>query len=46
MPVIKRLRENRQGIARAAGSLLAFVLLALLLKEESGAEIIYWETVC
>jgi uncharacterized membrane protein YbhN (UPF0104 family) len=35
------LRENRQAIARSLGSLLAVVLLALLLKEESGEEIIF-----
>jgi uncharacterized membrane protein YbhN (UPF0104 family) len=34
------LRGNRQTIARAAGSILAVVLLIVLLKEESGAEII------
>jgi len=38
--VIDWLRNNRQTIARAAGSLLALVLLLVLLKEESGAEII------
>jgi uncharacterized membrane protein YbhN (UPF0104 family) len=40
MPVSKWLRDNRQTIARAAGSLLALVLLIVLLKEESGEEII------
>jgi glycosyltransferase 2 family protein len=34
------LRENRQAIARSLGSFLAVILLALLLKEESGEEII------
>jgi uncharacterized membrane protein YbhN (UPF0104 family) len=34
------LRENRQTIARSLGSLLAIILLVVLLKEESGNEII------
>jgi len=34
------LRDNRQTIARAAGSALALILLVILLEEESGAEII------
>lgn len=34
------LRENRQTIARSLGSLLAVVLLVILLREESGDEII------
>ena len=34
------LRENRQTIARSLGSLLAVFLLAVLLKEESGDEIV------
>ena len=35
----KWLRENRQTIARSAGSLLAVVLLVILLKEEGGDDI-------
>lgn len=38
--MINRLRENRQTIARTAGSLLAVILLVILLKEESGDEIV------
>ncbi len=38
--MINWLRENRQTIARTAGSLLALIMLIELLKEESGAEII------
>ncbi|MDD2921432.1 MAG: lysylphosphatidylglycerol synthase transmembrane domain-containing protein [Anaerolineales bacterium] len=38
--MIKWLRDNRQTIARAAGSLLALILLIALLKEESGEEVI------
>jgi len=38
--VINWLRDNRQTIARAAGSFLAVILLIILLKEESGGEII------
>lgn len=38
--MIDWLRGNRQTIARTAGSLLALVLLIVLLKEESGDEII------
>jgi glycosyltransferase 2 family protein len=38
--VIKWLSKNRQTIARLAGSLLAIVLLIILLKEESGSEIV------
>lgn len=34
------LRDHRQTIARAAGSLLALVLLIVLLKEESGNDIV------
>lgn len=34
------LRENRQTIARSAGSLLAIILIIILLKEESGDEIV------
>ena len=37
--MIKRLSENRQTIARSAGSLLAIILLVILLREEGGAEI-------
>lgn len=37
--MIKWLRENRQTIARSAGSLLAVILLVVLLKEEGGKEI-------
>ncbi len=37
--VIKWLHENRQTIAKSAGSLLAVTLLVVLLKEESGEEI-------
>lgn len=33
------LKKNRQTIARSAGSLLAIILLAVLLKEEGGVEI-------
>ncbi len=38
--MINWISKNRQTLARAAGSLLALALLAMLLKEESGAEII------
>ncbi len=38
--MINWIGKNRQTLARTAGSLLALVLLAMLLKEESGAEII------
>jgi len=34
------LRENRQTIARSLGSLLAVILLVILLREESGDEIV------
>ncbi|MHB8777209.1 MAG: lysylphosphatidylglycerol synthase transmembrane domain-containing protein [Anaerolineales bacterium] len=37
--MIKWLHENRQTIAKSAGSLLAVTLLVVLLKEESGEEI-------
>ena len=37
--MINSLKENRQTIARLAGSLLALVLLVILVREESGAEI-------
>jgi uncharacterized membrane protein YbhN (UPF0104 family) len=38
--VINWLRENRQTIARSLGSLLAVILLIVLLREESGDEIV------
>jgi uncharacterized membrane protein YbhN (UPF0104 family) len=38
--VIKWLSKNRKSLARSAGSLIAIVLLILLLKEESGDNII------
>ncbi|MBK9206940.1 MAG: flippase-like domain-containing protein [Anaerolineales bacterium] len=38
--MINWLRENRQTIARTLGSLLAVILLVILLKEESGDEIV------
>lgn len=37
--MIKWISENRQTIARTAGSLLAVILLLVLLKEESGEDI-------
>ena len=37
--MIKWLSKNRQTIARLAGSLLAVVLLVILVREESGAEL-------
>ena len=35
----KWLSENRQTVARSAGSLLAVILLVILLREEGGVEI-------